>query len=39
MIIKNAGHNWRKADGSTPIEPTRKEVIQRTVDFIVDHLK
>lgn len=38
MIIKHAGHNWRKADGSTPIEPTRDELIQRTVDFIAEHL-
>lgn len=38
MIIKHAGHNWRRADGSTPIEPTREELIERTVDFIVDHL-
>lgn len=39
MIIKHAGHNWRKADASTPIEPTRDELIQRTVDFLIEHLK
>ena len=37
MIIRHAGHNWRKADGSTPIEPAQDELIQRTVDFIAEH--
>jgi acetyl esterase/lipase len=37
MIIKNAGHNWRKADGTTPIEPTVTQIVQRTVDFMVKH--
>lgn len=36
MIVKNAGHNWRKADGVTPIEPDHTEIIKRTVDFLVD---
>ena len=35
LIVKNAGHNWRKADGSTLIEPSPDEIIQRTVDFLV----
>jgi acetyl esterase/lipase len=33
MIIKNAGHNWRMADGKTPIEPTREEIVKRTIEF------
>jgi acetyl esterase/lipase len=37
MIIKHAGHNWRKADKVTPIEPTAEQLIQRTIDFIVEH--
>lgn len=38
MIIKHAGHNWRKADGSTPIDPSADVIVNRTVDFIADHL-
>ncbi|WDE99477.1 alpha/beta hydrolase [Lentisphaera profundi] len=38
MIIKNAGHNWRQADGSTPIEPSREKIIQRTIDFMLSEL-
>ena len=37
MIIKNAGHNWRKADGKTPIEPTRDEIVERTIEFFAGH--
>ncbi|CAA6676251.1 MULTISPECIES: alpha/beta hydrolase [unclassified Lentimonas] len=37
MIIKNAGHNWRQADGKTPIEPGRTVIIQSTIDFILEH--
>jgi acetyl esterase/lipase len=33
MIIQNAGHNWRSVDA--PIEPARKEIIQKTIEFIV----
>ena len=33
VIIKNAGHNWRSVDA--PIEPTRKEIIQQTIDFFL----
>lgn len=36
MIIKNAGHNWRKVDAE--IEPTREAIIQRTVEFFIEHL-
>ena len=35
MIIKNAGHNWRKVDAD--IEPSREAIIERTVHFFVDH--
>jgi len=38
LIVKNAGHNWRKADGKTLIEPPREIVIQRTVDFLTSYL-
>lgn len=36
MIIRNSGHNWRKVDAD--IEPTRDAIIDRTVNFFVDHL-
>ncbi|MBT3194097.1 MAG: alpha/beta hydrolase [Verrucomicrobia bacterium] len=36
MIVKNAGHNWRKADGVTPVEPSHNEIIERTVDFLAN---
>lgn len=36
MIIKNAGHNWRKVDAE--IEPSREAIIDRTVQFFVEHL-
>ncbi len=36
MIIKNAGHNWRKVDAE--IDPSREAIIERTVQFFVDHL-
>lgn len=35
MIIKNAGHNWRKVDAD--INPSREAIIERTVQFFVDH--
>lgn len=38
MIIKNAGHNWRKSDGSTPIAPSHEVIIKRTIDFLVTAL-
>lgn len=37
MIIKNSGHNWRKVDAE--IEPSRTEVIERTINFFVDHIR
>lgn len=37
MIIKNAGHNWRRVEKD--ITPTRKEIIDATVDFFVANLK
>lgn len=37
MIIKNAGHNWRKVDAE--IEPSRTEIIERTAAFFVDHIR
>jgi len=37
MIIKHAGHNWRMADGVTPIDPPAAQIVQRTVDFFVGH--
>ncbi len=36
MIINNAGHNWRKVDAE--INPPREAIIERTVQFFVDHL-
>ena len=36
LIVKNAGHNWRKVDAD--IAPTRDEIVWKTVQFFVDHL-
>ena len=36
MIIRNAGHNWRRVDAD--IDPSREAIIERTVQFFVDHL-
>lgn len=36
MIIRNAGHNWRKVDAD--IDPSREAIIDRTAQFFVDHL-
>lgn len=36
MIIKNSGHNWRRVEAD--IEPSRDEIVDRTVQFFVDHL-
>ena len=38
MIVKNAGHNWRKADGVTNIDPSINKIVERTVEFIAHHL-
>jgi len=35
MIIKNAGHNWRRVDAD--IDPSREVIIERTVKFFIDH--
>ena len=35
LIVKNAGHNWRSVDA--PIAPTRNEIIQSTIDFLLKH--
>ena len=37
LIVKNAGHNWRKV--KQDIVPTRDEIIATTVDYFVAHLK
>ncbi|WP_136077918.1 alpha/beta hydrolase [Pontiella desulfatans] len=36
LIVKNAGHNWRMVDAE--IDPSRNQIIDRTVRFLVDHL-
>ncbi|EMB18672.1 alpha/beta hydrolase [Rhodopirellula europaea] len=36
MIIRNAGHNWRKVDAD--IDPSRDAIVERTVQFFLDHL-
>jgi dipeptidyl aminopeptidase/acylaminoacyl peptidase len=36
IIIKNAGHNWRKVGGD--IDPSREWIIQKTVDYFVSNL-
>ena len=35
LIVKNAGHNWRRVDAD--ITPSRHEIVERTVQFFVDH--
>lgn len=35
FIVKNAGHNWRKAGGE--IDPTLEIITQKTVDFILKY--
>jgi len=37
VIVKNAGHNWRKVEAD--IEPTREEIIQKTIDYLVANFK
>jgi acetyl esterase/lipase len=37
LIIKNAGHNWRKVGAD--INPSRKSIIQTTIDYFVNHLE
>lgn len=37
MIIKNAGHNWRKVGAE--IDPSREAIVERTVKFFLEHCK
>ncbi|MDF1737938.1 MAG: alpha/beta hydrolase [Verrucomicrobiales bacterium] len=37
LIVKNAGHNWRKVEAD--IEPTRNEIVAASAQFFVDQLK
>ena len=37
MIIKKAGHNWRRVDAD--IDPSRDEIIDRTVQFFLECLQ
>ena len=37
VIVKNAGHNWRKVGAE--IEPSRKSIIDRTVKFLLNSKK
>jgi acetyl esterase/lipase len=37
LIVKNAGHNWRKVGAD--IEPSRDDIIKRTVGFFTGFLK
>ena len=36
LIVKNSGHNWRSVGAD--IEPSREVIVERTVQFFVDHL-
>ena len=35
MVIKNSRHNWRRVDAD--IAPSREAIIERTVEFFVEH--
>lgn len=35
IIVKNSGHNWRKVGAD--IKPTREDIVQATIDFLVSH--
>ena len=37
MIVKNAGHNWRKVGAE--IDPSREEINAKTIDFFVETAK
>ncbi|MCP5535499.1 MAG: alpha/beta hydrolase [Akkermansiaceae bacterium] len=37
LIVRNAGHNWRKVDAD--ISPSRHEIVAASARFFVDHLK
>lgn len=36
LIVKGAGHNWRKA-GEENITPSKKEIFAKTAQFFIDH--
>ena len=35
VIVKNAGHGWRKV--GAPINPSTDEIVERTIHFFVEH--
>lgn len=37
MIVRNAGHNWRRVDAD--IEPPREAIIGRTVEFFIEQFQ
>ncbi len=37
VIVRNAGHNWRKVDAD--IDPSRDEIVKQTIQFFVEHLE
>ena len=37
LIVKNSGHNWRSVGAA--IEPSREAIVERTVQFLVNHLE
>eukprot|EP01093_Parvamoeba_rugata_P000957 TRINITY_DN1115_c0_g4_i1.p1 TRINITY_DN1115_c0_g4~~TRINITY_DN1115_c0_g4_i1.p1 ORF type:complete len:324 (+),score=39.59 TRINITY_DN1115_c0_g4_i1:1-972(+) len=37
LIVKNAGHNWRKVGAD--INPTRESIIKTTIDYFISYLK
>ncbi len=39
LIVKHAGHNWRKADGKTAIDPGTNVIVERSIAFLADHLE
>lgn len=36
LIVKNSGHNWRSVN--QPIEPTREVIVEKTIQFFLNHL-
>ncbi|MDP4624101.1 MAG: alpha/beta hydrolase [Akkermansiaceae bacterium] len=39
LIIKGSGHNWRQAVPKTPIDPGTDVIVERSIDFLVDHME
>jgi len=39
MFVKNAGHNWRNGVKGETISPTKEEINQATIAFILKHKK